>query len=300
MNVVETAAKPLVLVAGEEEHARAMLRLRLERSGYEVVEAVDGEDALRVADERNPDLLVLDDDLPGRSGTEVYLAVQRQFLVAPPVIIITPEEHFGAGVEMLKGGSVAYISKPYNLAELTASVRAALRLQASRDAVASTDELTGLLNRRGIAARAAEAVALARRYSRPLACLMLDLDEFGELSHEFTSKAADTVLQATAARLLAVSRLPDIVGRYGGEEFTLLLPETDVVGAVAAAEKIREALDSHPVEVEGVELNVPASIGVAVWDDEMRDAGDLLTAADRALYRAKELGGNRVELDAGL
>jgi diguanylate cyclase (GGDEF)-like protein len=106
------------------------------------------------------------------------------------------------------------------------------------------------------------------------------------------------VLQATAARLLAVSRLSDVVGRYGGEEFILLLPETDVAGAVAAAEKMREALEEHPVEVDGAELHVHASVGVAVWDDAMSDAHDLIAAAADALSRAKELGGNRVELDA--
>jgi diguanylate cyclase (GGDEF)-like protein len=300
MSAVDTAVKPLVLVADEEEELRAHLRLRLERAGYEVVEAADGGDTLRLAEERTPDLIVLEAAMPGLSGTDVWRAIESQTPDAPPVILLTPQEQADIWLDGVEGHSVELIVKPFDPAELTARVRAALRMKAARDALASTDELTGILNRRGIDARAAEAVALAHRHARPLACVMLVLDHFDELSEEFRRRAADPVLQATAAQLLAVSRISDVVGRYGGEEFTLLLPETDVAGAVAAAEKIRETLDEHPVEVDGAELHMQASLGVAVWDETMKDAHDLFSAADRALFRAKELGGNRVELDAGL
>lgn len=277
---------------------RARVRLRLERAGYDVVEAGDGDDALRLAGERHPDLLVLDVAMSGRPVLDVCRAIQAHDPTAPPVILLTEEDDVHVVDEL--DGPVEHLVKPFAVTDLTARVRAVLRMKASRDAIASTDELTGILNRRGLETRAAEAVSLAQRHGRPLACLMLELDEFEKVGEELGPDAGEEVLQATAVRLLAVSRLSDVVGRYGGEEFTLLLPETEVAGAVAAGEKVREALEEHTVEANGREIRMGASVGVAVWAEEMNDAHDLFTAADRALYRARELGGNRVELDAGL
>jgi two-component system cell cycle response regulator len=296
MSVVEQAVRYLVLVADDEEDIRTLVTLRLQRAGYEVIEAKDGEEALRLAAERKPDLLVLDVSMPGRSGTAVTRELQEQGPAAPPVILLTAHGHTSARIEGLESGAVDYIVKPFDPAELTARVRAALRMKASRDALAGTDALTGLLNRRGLDARAAEAVALAQRHGRPLACLMLDLDHFKRVNDTHGHAAGDAVLQETAARLIGVSRVSDVVGRYGGEEFTLLLPETELDGAAATGEKVREGIAQRPFAVENSEIEVRVSVGVAVWNHDMTAAHDLFAAADRALYRAKKLGRDRVEV----
>jgi diguanylate cyclase (GGDEF)-like protein len=167
---------------------------------------------------------------------------------------------------------------------------------------AATDPLTGLFNRSHLWARASELVALARRHGRSLSCLLVDLDHFKRINDTYGHAAGDAVLQQAALRVRIVTRISDVAIRYGGEEFLLLLPETDLDGAVAMAERVREALSERSVDVldalDGtgvVSLTVTASIGVAEWRPDMNGAAELIAAADAALYRAKQCGRNRVE-----
>jgi two-component system cell cycle response regulator len=232
--------RPLVLVADDDGVMRAMVGTWLGRSGYEVVAAQDGEEALRLAAEHEPDLLL-------------------------------------------------------------ARVRAALRTKAVRDGFvekAASDGLTGLLNRRELDLRAEAAVALALRHGRALSCLMVDLDHFKQINDRHGHAAGDAVLREAAERISSSSRASDVIGRYGGEEFLLLLPETDARAAVATGDRLRLGLSKAPFHVGGAELTVTASVGVAVWDEPMMTTAALYAAADDALYRAKELGRNRTELFA--
>jgi diguanylate cyclase (GGDEF)-like protein len=194
------------------------------------------------------------------------------------------------------------VTKPFRPAELTARVGAAIESKTIRDALAreaTTDGLTGILNRRGLELRAEEAVELARRYGRPLTCLMVDIDLFKAVNDAYGHLAGDAVLRHVASRLRATMRLSDVVARYGGDEFVLLLPETDLHDGGAAGEKIRRQIAAAPVIV-GAEGGAPlavdprVSIGVACFANEMRSAADLIDLADQALYEAKRLGRNRV------
>jgi two-component system, cell cycle response regulator len=194
------------------------------------------------------------------------------------------------------------VTKPFRPAELTARVGAAIESKTIRDALAreaTTDGLTGILNRRGLELRAEEAVELARRYGRPLTCLMVDIDLFQAVNEAYGHLAGDAVLRHVASRLRATMRLSDVVARYGGDEFVLLLPETDLHDGGAAGEKIRRQIAAAPVIV-GAEGGASAavdprvSIGVARFANEMRSAADLIDVADQALYEAKRLGRNRV------
>jgi diguanylate cyclase (GGDEF)-like protein len=188
--------------------------------------------------------------------------------------------------------------KPFEQTELVARVRAALRTKAVRDGFveqASRDGLTGLFNRREIDVRARVAVELAKRHDRPLSCLMTDIDHFKQINDRLGHAAGDEVLREAARRILSVCRVSDLVGRYGGEEFLLLLPETGGTDAVTTGDKLRRVLSERPVEVDGLTIPVTASIGVAVSHPTMGVAA-LYEAADQALYRAKQLGRNRTEL----
>src|SRR5262249_26678031 len=109
----------------------------------------------------------------------------------------------------------------------------------------------------------------------------------------------DAVLREAARRIISCCRASDVVGRYGGEEFLVLLPEADADAALATAEKLRGVLADTPFDLEGLTIDVTGSIGVATWDEPMMTTTSLVAAADKALYRAKELGRNRVERSAG-
>ena len=297
----DSETPPVVLVADDDGVTRAMVGAWLGRSGFEVVAARDGEEALVLATESLPDLLLVDVTMPGIDGYDVCRAIQDAGAVAPPVIFLTAHTQTTARVAGLDAGAVDYIVKPFEEAELLARVRAALRTKAVRDGLvekAARDGLTGLLNRRELELRADSAVALALRHGRSLACLMIDVDHFKQINDRYGHAAGDAVLREAARRLASVCRASDVVARYGGEEFVLLLPEADRYAAVAVAEKLRAALSDRPFDVGETTLTVTASIGVAAWDEPMMTRQALFEAADEALYLAKERGRNRTELFA--
>jgi diguanylate cyclase (GGDEF)-like protein len=296
--MTHTGQKSLVLIADDDGVTRAIVSSWLTGAGYEVIAASDGEEALQLAREHDPDLLLVDVTMPGRDGYEVCRAIQIESAAAPPVIFLTAHTQTTARVEGLEAGAVDYIVKPFASEELVARVRAALRTKAVRDGlveVAARDGLTGLFNRRELDARAEQAVALAQRHGRPFSCLLLDIDHFKSVNDTYGHVTGDAVLRETARRIFDASRISDIVGRYGGEEFVVLLPETDGDEAVAAADKLRSLLAATSVAIGKTHIPIRASIGVAQWSDAMRIPADLYAAADQALYRAKELGRDRTE-----
>lgn len=188
--------------------------------------------------------------------------------------------------------------------DITERRRAEDRARALQEALrqeATTDVLTGLLNRRHLDRRVAEAVRLARRHSRPLCCLMVDLDGFKSVNDEHGHQVGDDVLREVGHRLRLVARRSDVVGRYGGEEFVVLVPETDAEGAAATAARVREALAEPPIRLDGREIPLDASIGVACFGHgRARDRLGLYAAADAALYAAKRGGKARVVIDSAV
>jgi two-component system cell cycle response regulator len=291
--------QPLILVADDDGVTRAIVRSWLIGAGYAVIAAPDGEHALELAREHSPDLLLVDVTMPGLDGYDVCRAIRAESATPPPVIFLTAHSQTHARVAGLDAGAVDYIVKPFANEELVARVRAALRTKAVHDGLAETaarDGLTGLFNRRELDVRAGQAVALASRHGRPLSCLLLDVDHFKQVNDTYGHAAGDTVLREAARRICDASRISDVVGRYGGEEFVVLLPETDGDEAVLAAGRLRSRLAATPVAAGDISIPVRASIGVAAWNAEMRTPVDLFAAADRALYRAKELGRDRTEL----
>jgi diguanylate cyclase (GGDEF)-like protein len=171
-----------------------------------------------------------------------------------------------------------------------------LRNLAIAELRAATDALTGLPNRRAVEDNLKRMVAQASRSVSPLAALMLDLDLFTQVNDTCGHAKGDEVLAAVGAALQATVRASDFTGRYGGEEFIVLMPNTDQAGAIEAAEKVRTAVAG--IEVNGVGRRITVSIGVAIIPDHAADAGGLERAADRALYVAKSNGRDRVEVAA--
>jgi diguanylate cyclase (GGDEF)-like protein len=165
--------------------------------------------------------------------------------------------------------------------------------------MADTDELTGLHNRRFTGQRLREELVRSQRHGRRCACVLMDIDLFKRVNDTHGHAAGDAVLRALARAGLGALRESDLLGRWGGEEFLAVLPETDLAGARAIAERLRQAVESMRVDFQGLTLAVTASLGVADalpgHDPDARDAERLVARADEALYRAKAAGRNRVE-----
>jgi len=168
-------------------------------------------------------------------------------------------------------------------------------------ALATIDDLTHLYNRRYFFIRFRQELERARRYQRPLSCLILDIDHFKVVNDTYGHLAGDQVLQEIAHILQTQCRQSDLIGRYGGEEMIILLPETDTPGALAIAERIRETIQHHEtVNGQGLPIRVTVSIGVAnVRGEELAaitDADRIIQDADDALLQAKKAGRNRTVL----
>ncbi len=168
------------------------------------------------------------------------------------------------------------------------------RLFTQTERMATTDALTGLSNRRQFFTNALHAIAVARRQHSPLAAVMIDIDHFKQVNDVHGHHAGDQVITAVARRLAHTARTTDLLGRYGGEEFALILPDTRLDGAQVLAERLRVAIADEPIDTDAGPLTVTISIGVAFLTAEQADVETHLANADAALYQAKRAGRNRV------
>jgi diguanylate cyclase (GGDEF)-like protein len=304
---------PRILIVDDHEDNIELLRARLESRGYEIDAAEDGEQALARVAANPPDLILLDVMMPRLDGFEVVRRLKANTeLPFIPIIMQTALDSTEHKVEGLDAGADDYITKPINFAELEARVKSMLRIKALQreleqrerelqDAnirllrMAQTDALTELDNRRYLEERLEEMFEHSRRLNEPLAVVMCDLDRFKSVNDTHGHQAGDAVLKQLAQILRREAREIDRVGRYGGEEFMLLLPGTVLDAGVTFAERVRRAVEAHTFTFGGGTLCRTMSCGVAAWPHPRLSSCDqLVKAADDALYVAKELGRNRV------
>jgi diguanylate cyclase (GGDEF)-like protein len=301
-----------ILIADDDPSARATLAALLRRWGYSVTEAADGLEALdRMRRPDAPELVILDWEMPGLLGVEVCRQLRdirdRNGSCYVYILLLTGRGDRREVVAGLDAGADDYLIKPFDPDELRArleSGRRVLRLQerylASQQALrdlASHDALTGLWNRAGILELLDRELARAARAGEPLAVVIADLDHFKSVNDTFGHLVGDEVLRSAARRLREAIRPYDSVGRYGGEEFLIILPHCDDEYAARLAERLRLAVATEPVRVPGRDVAVTVSLGVSVSPPEGPvDSMRLLAAADKALYRAKGEGRNRVRV----
>ena len=162
-----------------------------------------------------------------------------------------------------------------------------------------SDALTGVVNRKAFDERLDAELAFGLRHESPLSLVLLDVDHFKKVNDTHGHPAGDAVLRGVAAVARSQARETDLVARYGGEELAVVLPETDAAGARAIAERLRAAVEGTAHATEQGSLRVTVSVGVATWPGGGQTPDELLTTADRALYRAKQTGRNRVESGPG-
>lgn len=296
----------VVLVADDSPTVRALVRLELEGAGYSVLEAEDGRQALdAVRDEtRSVDVVLLDVEMPVMDGFTAIRELKSDPATADlPVVFLTSRSESEDVVGALRLGAHDYLRKPPETSELLARVSAAVQVTALRaelrrrteelDRMSRTDHLTGLFNRRHLDDALTSVLASSRRHSFPVAVLILDVDHFKSVNDRHGHDVGDLVLQRVATALAEGVREEDLVGRWGGEEFLVLAPYTDVEGAQVLAERLRGAVADTTT---GTEVPVTVSVGGAVAVEPGTSAGALLRTADRLLYAAKDAGRDRAEV----
>ncbi len=285
-----------------------MLRNMLKHWGYEAVIARDGAEAWGILGSRDaPRLAILDWMMPGMDGVEVcrhVRAAAREPYIY--IVLLTARTQSEDLVQGMEAGADDYLTKPFAAPELRVRLRAGIRildlqeeLLATREALreqATHDGLTGLLNRTAIMEALQAELDRANRSRQPISVMLADLDFFKRINDTHGHLAGDSVLAEAARRMKAAVRRYDSLGRYGGEEFLFVLPGCAAEGAVAQAERIREAIAATPFPNASGPLAVTCSIGVSSRDNPGTEHTDeLVREADLALYQAKGRGRNRVE-----
>ncbi len=292
-----------VLIAEDHPHLGPLLREQLRPWGYEVVLVHDGCAALEAMCAPDaPRLALLDWLMPGLDGIEVCRRLRAESASPYAYLILMTGQ--GGRQQMLDGleaGADEFLTKPVEPAELKARLGAGRRIIAMQEQLrdeASRDGLTGLWNRAATLNVLARELDRAQREGQPLAVVLADLDHFKNINDTFGHLAGDAVLRHTAQRMVASLRPYDAVGRYGGEEFLILLPGCGSASALGLVERLRGCVAAEPIAAEGTDVYVTLSLGVAVTDGQANPgAVELLRAADMALYAAKRAGRNRVQLD---
>jgi diguanylate cyclase (GGDEF)-like protein len=275
---------------------RQLLTVALEAAGYSVHTAADGLEGLSAVEALQPDLIITDVMMPKMDGYEMARRLRAnpatRFI---PIIIQTSmrsaAEDARRGAEV---GALGYITDPTDLGLLLARARTLLDFKNYLDSceeAAFTDHLTGLANRRRFERQLEREVARTRRYGRPFCLLMLDIDHFKLVNDTYGHEAGDEALRRLANALQAGTRGIDTAARIGGEEFALVLPETDRVRGCEVAERLRQAIKETDIPAAG---RITVSIGLAECTGAYSDVRELFAAADAALYEAKRAGRDRV------
>ena len=290
-----------VLVAEDHKGMRSMLIQMLHRWGFETVVAANGADVLEKLEQKLPELVILSRRLADIDVFEVCREVNdRRSECSPYILVLTSDKQDGA--RALEAGASACLATPFEAHELRAHLLVAIRilnrqerLLTSRDqyrVLATKDALTGVWNRQSICQILTDELERAARAESTTGVLLVDLDHFKRVNDTYGHQAGDFVLQEVSRRLTDALRPYDAIGRYGGEEFLVVVPSPNEKELRQLAERLRESLSRDPICVGKNAIRITLSVGAAIAPagDEPSNA---IAAADASLYRAKRLGRNR-------
>jgi two-component system cell cycle response regulator len=298
-----------ILIAEDDTVTRKLLEAHLAKWGHEVVVCSDGAQAWQVlCGEDPPKLVVLDWMMPEMDGVTLCSEIRK--LEKQPytyVILLTSKSLKEDVVAGLEAGADDYIIKPFDVHELKVRIRAGTRIvRLQEDLIsalrasefqASHDALTGLWNRRAILEKIQQELDRSGRDGTNLGLVICDVDHFKQVNDNYGHLAGDAVLRELAKRIDSSLRSYDSVGRYGGEEFIILIPGSDGTEAAELAERLRESIADFPVKADEAELHCTFSFGATALEGrDNLDLNSLIKEADEALLLAKNLGRNRVEL----
>lgn len=298
-----------ILVADDSALYTRLVKDTLSPQACSLLFAKEGSEALELFAEHKPALVITDWVMPKIDGLELCRRIRADFPeVYSYLMLLTSNDEKESVVAGLQAGADDYLSKPFHPGELVARVgvgRRVVELQREiqsknrqLEAMALTDSLTGLPNRRAIDVWAPRQISAAARYGFPLWIAMADLDFFKKINDGYGHNAGDIVLQGFAEILRRNTRASDICGRVGGEEFVLGLTHVELKDVGGVIERIRRTLEGQEFSFQGKIIHATASFGVAgLLADKRADFASLVARADAALYSAKEKGRNRVEFE---
>ena len=302
----------LILIVDDVTHNIRLLDKILDGVGYNTVFANSGKQALEIIGNKASqiDLILLDLMMPEMDGIEVCNILKSNPMYQDiPIIFITADNSAESFATAFKMGAIDYIKKPFDKAELLLRVENQLKLNkayaglrrsndelleayALLQQLVTVDPLTGLENRRSLVEFGEVQLKLAQRYNFFFSIMMIDLDYFKKINAIYGHPLGDEILKNIAKILKDSLRNVDHLGRFGGDEFVIILPNTNLKNAVVTAEKVREAIANFKHNIEEQIIQATVSIGIASYNPLDDDVNQILERADQALYTAKSSGRN--------
>ncbi|ADD69482.1 response regulator receiver modulated diguanylate cyclase [Denitrovibrio acetiphilus DSM 12809] len=301
----------VLIVDDNPQNLKVLGNILKDNTPYGLAFAMSGKEALEYLVKNVPDMVLLDVMMPDMDGFEVCKTLHaRAETKGIPVIFITAKSEPEDIVKGFQMGGVDYVTKPFNEAELLMRINTHMELKRARDLLeeknkelieaydkiehlALTDTLTGIANRRNITNMLGKEAARCKRNKGKFSLIMCDIDFFKRVNDTYGHDAGDYVLKTISHVIQQALREQDIVARWGGEEFLIVLPETDAGNAVAVAEKLRTAIGNTEMSYEGISFSVTMTFGVSEYDVSL-GIEKSIKKADDALYEGKQTGRNKV------
>lgn len=285
-----------VLIIDDSPALAAFYAAHLNEAGFVTQVVNDPLKTLDALNEQPPELILLDMNMPGASGEEIAEVIRQQdAYLSIPIVFLSAESDVGRQREAMSLGGDEFLHKPIEPAHLISAVKSRVIRYRSLRALMVRDSLTGLLNHTSFKERLRAETARAKRQGKPLSVALIDIDFFKKVNDSYGHPAGDRVIKSLSRLLKQRLRGADVIGRYGGEEFAVALPETPIEGAVRALDNIRESFAGIVQHAGDKTFQVTLSAGVAPYG-EASNGESLISAADEALYAAKHGGRNQVKV----
>jgi diguanylate cyclase (GGDEF)-like protein len=285
MNRVNT-----ILVVEDETDIAEFLKRLLAKAGNRVVQASNGIEALEKVRDANPDLILLDISMPLMNGIEVKAELNKDELTARiPVIFLTAKSKADDKIVGLRLRADDYVTKPFNWDELHARIDALLYKHNYYQQLSLLDDLTGLPNAKFFRTQLASIFDIAKKYGRTCSLAVLDINDFKSINDRFGHQAGDQVIRETAALMNSIIRKPDILARYGGDEFVIIFADCDLARAECVLSRLRAAFQKtrFVIPQSSETVCVSLSMGVAAYSPEVSDPTELFGLADDNMYKDK-------------
>jgi len=288
-----------IFIVEDNKKDAAFLQAILEKAGYAVINAPDGKTAFEMLEKYQPDIIILDLLLPDIDGFEICkrLRSEERFL-SIPILFLTSSVNLDNKLLGLQLGAADFLDKGCDKRELLLRLKNLLRYKKQYDEIVRlsvVDSLTHVYNRRYFQHRLMDEFERGRRYAREFCCVIVDVDNFKIINDTFGHPVGDDVLRHIAAILRRNIRAADVLCRYGGDEFGLLLPETNFPGAFVIVERVRSIVEKTKFSKTDNSTKVSLSFGMSsLIEGGALGMDELVTQADVALYQAKRAGRNQI------
>ena len=297
-----------ILIADDSPTTRFVLKKNLNKWNYDVVEASDGITAYNILQNDDPPrIAILDWNMPGMDGVSICKKIRSEpnkpFIYK---ILLTSRSSTEDLVFALDNGAHNFQSKPFKPIEIRSHVKVGHRLVEADDKLkeyadtmkklATVDPLTNAFNRRYFMEHAEQEFKRSLRYQRPFSLLIIDIDHFKKINDNYGHACGDEVLKAITSLFKEELRNSDIFARIGGEEFAVILPETNAVKAVEVGQRIRIKIKNYDIPYNNINIKITISIGISSINDKSKSLDELLKNADDALYDVKKCGRNNCKI----